>query len=112
MAQQPRQIHPRVAGLVGRERLGRAAAGATLRPHVDQPVGGFDHVEVVLDDDDGVADKVQAGGGFVEDVEGAPGVALAEFERELHALATVAFDFPPHFTGLTPPRRPRPKPTR
>jgi hypothetical protein len=52
----------------------------------------------VLDDDDGVAGvaqlvqhfeqqvnigKVQAGGGLVQDVERAAGVALAEFERKL-----------------------------
>ena len=31
------------------------AAGAALRAHVDDPVGSLDHVEVVLDDDHGVA---------------------------------------------------------
>ena len=44
----------------GRDVLGRAfgddqpAAAAALRTEVDQPVGGLDDVEVVLDDEDGV----------------------------------------------------------
>src|SRR5688572_8832460 len=33
----------------------RAAAVAALGPEVDDPVGGLDHVEVVLDDQHGVA---------------------------------------------------------
>jgi MFS family permease len=33
----------------------QAAPRSTLRSHVDQPVGGLDHVKVVLDDDDRVA---------------------------------------------------------
>eukprot|EP01034_Spumella_vulgaris_P001037 gene1037-1380_t len=91
-----RQIPPRVAGRVGRQFFGRAHAhhGApartTLRPHVDEPIGGFDHVQVVFDDDDGVArvaqlvqhlqqqvdvGKVQAGGGLVQDVERAARIA-------------------------------------
>src|SRR5262245_16750456 len=32
-----------------------AALFAAFGAHVDDPVGGLDHVEVVLDDDDGVA---------------------------------------------------------
>ena len=70
---------------------------ATMRPplaalgaEVDHPVGGLDHVEVVLDDDDGVAlldqavehleqlldvREVQAGRRLVEDVERAAGGA-------------------------------------
>ena len=85
-----------VAGRVCGEGFGRAgahhgaAAIAALGAHVDEPVGGLDHVQVVLDDDDGVAGvaqlqqhpeqqvyvgKVQAGGGLVQDVEGAAGVA-------------------------------------
>ncbi len=54
--------------------------------HVDDPVGGLDDVEVVLDDEEGAAAvdefaeggeelsyvvEVEAGGGLVEDVEGA-----------------------------------------
>ena len=32
-----------------------ATAGAALRPQVDDPVGGLDHIQVVLDDHDAVA---------------------------------------------------------
>ena len=61
---------------------------AALGPEVDDPVGRLDHVEVVLDDDHGVAGlhqapehleqplhvgEVQAGGRLVEDVEGVAG---------------------------------------
>jgi hypothetical protein len=61
--------------------------GVAACPEVDDPVGRLDHVEVVLDDDHGVAGlhqapkhldealhvgEVQAGGRLVEDVEGAP----------------------------------------
>ncbi len=62
-----------------------AAAAAALGAHVDDPVGGFDDVEIVLDDEEGAAAfdefaeggeelgdvvEVEAGGGLVEDVEG------------------------------------------
>jgi len=65
-----------------------AAGVAAFGAKVDDPVGGGDDVKVVFDDDDGVglidealeqADEVadiggvQAGGGFVENVEGAGG---------------------------------------
>ena len=74
---------------------------AGFRSEVDDPVGGLDDVEVVLDADDGVAEihqamqdveqlpevvKVQAGGGFVEDVERLAGRGLGEFGGELNAL--------------------------
>ncbi len=63
-----------------------AAGAAAFGAHVDDPVGGFDDVEVVLDDEEGAAAvdefaeggeelgdvvEVEAGGGLVEDVEGA-----------------------------------------
>ena len=63
-----------------------ASACAALGTHVDDPVGGFDDVEIVLDDEQGAAAfdelaeggeelgyvvEVEAGGGLVEDVEGA-----------------------------------------
>jgi hypothetical protein len=66
-------------------------AFAPLRPQVDDPVGGLDHVQVVLDDHHGVAVahqavqhleqhvdvvEVQAGGGFVQDVEGSSRIPL------------------------------------
>ena len=56
----------------------------SFRPQVDDPIGGLDHVQIVLDDDDGVAGirqavkdveqaldigEVQAGGGLIQDVE-------------------------------------------
>ena len=63
---------------------------APFGPEVDDPVGGLDHIQVVLDDDDRVARvdqsvqhleqlvdvvEMQAGGGLVEDVERSAGVA-------------------------------------
>ena len=72
-----------------------------LRPEIDDPIRGLDHIEVVLDHEDGVPAidqgvqdleehahvlEVQAGRRFVQDVEGAAGVPLGEFGRELHAL--------------------------
>src|SRR3981189_796326 len=62
------------------------AAAAAFGTHVDDPVGGFDDVEIVLDDEEraaafdelaeggeefGYVVEVEAGGGLVEDVEGA-----------------------------------------
>src|SRR6266702_5981419 len=62
-----------------------AAGAAAFGAHVDDPVGGLDDVEVVLDDEQGAAAldefaegaeelgyvvEVEAGGGLVEDVEG------------------------------------------
>ena len=69
-----------------------AAAGAAFGAHVDDPVGGLDDVEVVLDDEQRAAAfdefaeggeellhvvEVEAGGGLVEDVEGAAERAFA-----------------------------------
>src|SRR4030088_569984 len=63
-----------------------AAPAAARGTHVDDPVGGFDDVEIVLDDEEraaafdelaeggeefGYVVEVEAGGGLVEDVEGA-----------------------------------------
>src|ERR1700730_9536597 len=80
-----------VAGWVGGDLFGcaygddLAAAAAAFGAHVDDPVGGFDDVEIVLDDEKGAAAfdefaeggeefgyvvEVEAGGGLVEDVEG------------------------------------------
>src|SRR3989440_5306007 len=68
-----------------------AAAFAAFGPEVDDPVGLFDDVEMVLDDEHGVAEinealqdveelsnvvEVQAGGGLVENVERAAGLAF------------------------------------
>ena len=83
-----------VAGGVGGDVFGGAggydltAAAAAFGAHVDDPVGGFDDVEIVLDDKEGAAAfdefaeggeelgyvvEVETGGGLVEDVEGAAG---------------------------------------
>ncbi len=82
-----------------------AALVPALRPHVDQPVGGLDHVEVVLDDDDAVAllhepvedlqqpldvGEVQAGRRLVEDVQRRPGGDLRQLGGQLHALRLAA----------------------
>ena len=68
-----------------------AAASATFWPQIDNPVGGFDDVEVMFDHHHAVtvfcksmqnteqqADvlEVQAGGGLIQDVEGATGIPL------------------------------------
>ena len=69
-----------------------AAAFAAFGAEVDDPVGGLDDVEIVLDDDERAAAvdelaeggeqlgdvvEVEAGGGLVEDVEDAAGLARA-----------------------------------
>jgi hypothetical protein len=63
-----------------------AAGGAAFGAHVDDVVGRFDDIQIVLDDEEGAAAvdelaegaeefldvvEVEAGGGLVEDVEGA-----------------------------------------
>ncbi len=88
-----------------------AASIATFGAEVDDPVGGFDDVEIVLDDDErasavdelaeggeelGDVVEVEAGGGLVEDVENAAGLGghgggvdgadLGEMGGELDAL--------------------------
>ena len=83
----------------------RPPSGAAFGAEVDDPVGGLDHVEVVLDDDDGVplrreavehleqlADvvEVQAGGGLVEDVERLARALLDQLAGQLDALGLAA----------------------
>ena len=59
--QRSRQIAARVAGAAGGHGFGpalndqAAAERAAFGAEVNEPVGGFDHIQVVLDDDDGVA---------------------------------------------------------
>jgi len=82
-----------------------AAAFAAFRAEVDDPVGLLDDVEIVLDDQDGVAERdealenieefadvveVKAGGGLIENVKRAAGLALGKFARELDALRFAA----------------------
>src|SRR6202040_2572301 len=92
--------------LLGRAlRYDTAAAFAAFGAEIDHPVGLLDDVEVVLDDEDGVAERdkalenieqfadvveMQAGGGLVENVESAAGLALGEFASELNALGFAA----------------------
>ncbi|KAG1166331.1 hypothetical protein G6F35_018255 [Rhizopus arrhizus] len=60
-AQQLAQVLPGMAGLCGRDIFRRAlrhhitATVAAFRTHVDQPIGRLDDVQVVFDDEDGVA---------------------------------------------------------
>ena len=98
--QQLPQILPGVAGRILRHlfwralRHDRSACGTAFGSQVDDPVGSLDHVEVVLNDGDGVArvaqlmqnleqqldvGEMQAGGGLVKNVECAPGVASRQF---------------------------------
>ena len=78
---------------------------AALGSEIDDPVGVADDVEVVLDDDDRVAQigeamqyfeelahvvKVQAGGGLVEQIKCLSGLPLGELARQLHALRFAA----------------------
>ena len=82
-----------------------AAALAAFGAEINDPVGLLDHVEVVLDDQDGIAKigepiqdveqflhvvKVQACGGFVEDIERATGLTFGKLFRELDALCLAA----------------------
>src|SRR6266852_6637525 len=82
-----------------------AAAFATFGAQVDDPVGLFDDVEMVLDDEHGVAEinkalqdveklshvvEMQAGSGFVEDVKRAAGLALGKFASEFNTLRFAA----------------------
>ena len=82
-----------------------AAGVAAFRAQVDRTIRGLDDLEIVFDDDDGVAvlhqavedleelldvRQVQAGGGLIQDVEGAAGGPFAQFPGELEALGLAA----------------------
>src|SRR5262245_44781006 len=85
-------------------RAGGEHAAALLAPlgtEIDDPIGGFDHVQVVLDDHHGIAlldepvqhlqqlldvGEVQPRGRLVQDVERAAGGATTQLGGELHAL--------------------------
>src|SRR5439155_19907946 len=77
------------------------AAAAAFRTEVDHPIGRLDDVEVVFDDEQGVARRpqleedfeqfghvaeVEAGGWLVEDVEGPTGGLPAELGAKLESL--------------------------
>ena len=81
------------------------AAESAFRAQVDDPVGGLDDVEIVLDDDDGVAVvaqpvqhgqqlrdvvEMQAGGGFIQYIQGLAGIALGMSFRE-RQLLTISY---------------------
>src|SRR6266850_1846116 len=81
------------------------AAFAAFGAEVDDPVGLFDDVEVVLDDEHGVAEidealqdveqlsnvvEVEAGGWLVEDVERAAGLPFRKLAGQLDALGFAA----------------------
>ena len=83
----------------------QATAAAAFGTHVDDPVGRFDDVEVVLDNDDGVAavgkalqdaeqfldvGEVETGGRFVQDVHRAAGGSSGQLGRELDPLCLAA----------------------
>src|SRR6266481_7532372 len=82
-----------------------AAALAAFRAEVNDPVGLFDDVEMVLDDEHGVAEidkalqdveelsnvvEVQAGGGLIENVERAAGLAFGKLASQFDALGFAA----------------------
>ena len=82
-----------------------AAAFAAFGAHVDHPVGRFDHIQLMFNHNDSIAQidqplehvqkpldvvEMQAGGGFVQDVERAAGLALAQFARQFDALRLAA----------------------
>src|SRR5262249_2249725 len=82
-----------------------AASLAAFGAHVDEPVGGFDDVEVVFNDQkrrtgvlelaEGVEElgdvvEVQAGGGLVEDVENALVFGAREMRGKFEALGLAA----------------------
>ena len=83
----------------------RAAFGAGFGADVDDPVGSFDDVQIVFDDDDRVAVvdqavehfeqfcevvEVEAGRGFVEQVQRLAGIGPGQFGGQLHALRFAA----------------------
>src|SRR5271157_791989 len=81
------------------------AALTAFGAEVNDPIRLFDDVEVVLDDQDGVTEfdealedveqlaniiEMEAGGGFIENVDGSAGLALGEFAGQLDALRFAA----------------------
>ena len=87
----------------GKEEL--AAASSTCRTHVDEPVGEFDDIEIVLDDDDRIATvnqfleyihqdadvfEMQTGCRFIENIERLARITLREFGSQFYALTFTA----------------------
>jgi hypothetical protein len=115
------EILPSIALRIAGDLLGRAfgdhlaPAVAALRPHVDDPVGGLHHFQILLDDDHRVAlvdqlvqhvkqlrdvVEVEPRGRLVEDVERAAGRAARQFLGELDALRLAAGQRRRLLTGL------------
>ena len=82
-----------------------AARVAAFGAEVDDPIGGLDDVEVVFDDEYGVAGvaefvehlqqlgdigEMQAGCGLIQDIQCPPGGFLGQFRGQLHALGFAA----------------------
>ena len=82
-----------------------AATLAAFGTKINDPVGLFDDVEVMLDDEDSVAErdeplenieefanvvKVQAGSRFIKNVESAAGLTLGKFAGQFDALGFTA----------------------
>ena len=82
-----------------------AAGVAAFRPEINDPIGGLDHVQVVLDDEEGVARgaeleedfeqlgdvvEVQAGGGLIQNVERAAGGLAAQLGGQFDPLGLAA----------------------
>ena len=82
-----------------------SAAGTAFWAKIDDPVSGFDDVQIVLDDHDGIAVigetmqyleqhfdvlEMQAGCGLIKNVQRSSRVAFGEFERQLDALRFAA----------------------
>ena len=105
------QKFPRVAAVArgaflrraGKDEL--AAAVAALGPEVDDVVGALDHIQIVLNDDHGVARvyeplqhlhelvdvcHMQSGRRLVEDVYGTAGIPAGKLRGELDALRLAA----------------------
>ena len=91
---------PGVAARVRRNGFGRAlrhhhaATRAAFGPHVDHPVRGLDDIQVMFDDDDGVAlidkcledlqqftdiVKMEPRRGFIQDLDGLAGSSFGQF---------------------------------
>ncbi len=77
----------------------------TFRPEINDPIGAFDHLKIVLDYDNRVAcvaqfhqhlqqfldiREVQSGRRLIENVQGPTGRFLGQLGREFHALRFAA----------------------
>ena len=82
-----------------------AAAVTSLGPKVEDPVGGFDYIEIMLDDHNGIPlidqcmkhveqlaniVEMQSGGWFIEDIQGLAGCPPRQFLGQLNPLRFAA----------------------